>query len=88
MLLIAAALLVPFALVSFFPLVLLGVGVQDGAPVWGLGGGALLVSLLALAGGVVRSLARREPVTERRLGVLVAVGALAWCAWVLTRPYV
>nr|NLI50678.1 hypothetical protein [Propionibacterium sp.] len=84
---IAAALLVPFALVSFFPLVLLGVGVQDGAPVWGIGGAALLAALLALVGGVVRSLARREPVTERRLGVVVAVGAVAWCVWVLTQPY-
>ncbi len=85
--LIAVAVLVPFALVSFFPLVLLGIGVQDGAPVWGLGGGALLLGLLALAGGVVRSLARQDRVTEVRLGVLVAAGSLAWCAAVLAQPY-
>lgn len=87
MVLITGALLVPFALVTFFPLVLLGSGVRDGAPVWGIGGGALVVSLLGLTGGIVRSLARRDAVTERRLGVLVGGGALAWCVLVLAQPY-
>lgn len=83
-----AAVLVPFAVVSFLPLVLLGNGLRDGAPVWGVGGGLLLGGLAALAGGVVRSLARRERVTERRLGVFVGLGAVAWCVVVLVQPYV
>lgn len=83
----AALVLVPFALVSFFPLVLVGIGTREGAPVWGVGGGLLLLALIALAGGLVRQLARREPTTERRLGLIVGLGVVAWTAGVLVQPY-